>query len=170
MGWSSQNNHERKFIGHSRPLTNLSACMERWCDMTSRFRKALRFGGFQDYMGSKRRHNIHSWNVAHIGPAAQLQWAFYCLGGTEASYLEHQKFLKHLPVYWRQKKSKHSHRLDKRRSLSLFLIKIRPCPKKSPMSILWSPTNLQGAQCGMFEGQGFQMLSKATPAEINAQV
>ena len=43
-------------------------------------------------MGSKRRHNIHSWNVAHIG-----------------------------------------------------------------------------AQCGMFEGQGFKMLQKATPEEINAQ-
>ena len=43
-------------------------------------------------MGSKRRHNIHSWNVAHIG-----------------------------------------------------------------------------AQCGMFEGQGFKMLQKATLEEINAQ-
>eukprot|EP00435_Cladocopium_sp_Y103_P039943 s640_g10.t2 len=46
----------------------------------------------EDYMGSKRRHNIHSWNVAHIG-----------------------------------------------------------------------------AQCGMFEGQGFKMLEKATKEEINAQ-
>eukprot|EP00913_Durusdinium_trenchii_P022511 g21146.t1 len=46
----------------------------------------------EDYMGSKRRHNIHSWNVAHIG-----------------------------------------------------------------------------AQCAMFEGQGFKMLEKATTQEINAQ-
>mmetsp|Transcript_4881 Transcript_4881/g.8713 ORF Transcript_4881/g.8713 Transcript_4881/m.8713 type:complete len:221 (+) Transcript_4881:36-698(+) len=46
----------------------------------------------EDYMGSKRRHNIHNWNVAHIG-----------------------------------------------------------------------------AQCAMFEGQGFKMLEKATPDEINAK-
>eukprot|EP00931_Biecheleriopsis_adriatica_P039551 TRINITY_DN22616_c1_g1_i1.p1 TRINITY_DN22616_c1_g1~~TRINITY_DN22616_c1_g1_i1.p1 ORF type:complete len:257 (+),score=54.61 TRINITY_DN22616_c1_g1_i1:64-771(+) len=46
----------------------------------------------EDYMGSKKRHNIHNWNVAHIG-----------------------------------------------------------------------------AQCAMFEGQGFKMLQKATPEEINAQ-
>ena len=142
--------------------------MERWCNMTSRFWKALRFGGFQDYMGSKRRHNIHSWNVAHIGPATQLQWAFYCLGGTEAGYLEHQKFLKHLPVCWRQPKSHHSHRLDKEDPPLCFWSKIHPVQKghQCPSFDHWPISKVHSAECSKvkaFKCCRKQPLPRSTP-------